>query len=616
MAMVFKSKKKSLEKIEKDINNPGPGEYLPLTFYKNININKEPFLSAIKKTFHKRENNPGPGSYYQDHTLIKYIKNIQNEKITDNNNKKYFYQSENLNDKIKEDNNEEKLGFNIKSKRFDEKLSESRKELGPGYYFPIINKYYKNKIMKIKENIFNSKQKQCPICIHLNVAPSIPDKNQKFGFDISEDGKIIPIKDPNLYKTFSGEKGDSVGPDAYEIEKKNNLYRTRPNWTLSKEIRNCYITNFDNLSKIEPQSLISTNNSDNSNNTFNNFNKSNLLSSITANKFYVDDKLNVIELSPHSINISDDSRINFQNSINFQKKTDNKNKNKYNISSSRNIFNKINDYPGPGFYIDRYKHSSFRFIEVPENRQFFGSKLRRFASMNELSDNNNKKRENISFNSNNDNKIIKSKSYIAPFLSTEKRFHVHSYEKNDYPSPSHYNIKIKKIKSFSNNNKFDSSSKRFIENKNIKWKNEIPGPGYYNPDKIRNHISTKKIIRNENKRLKENNFLYPINYDTKTIEYENKKKLNSTNLKNVTFFRCNPGNEMKKSLSSKNIGPSSEYYYHDKKYQYKQIFPPFNISKEKKLEFIKNNDIKIGPGQYNLNSYFDWNKKTYNISYL
>ena len=79
-----------------------------------------------------------------------------------------------------------------------------------------------------------------------------------------------------------------------------------------------------------------------------------------------------------------------------------------------------------------------------------------------------KKRENISFNSNNDNKIIKLKSYIAPFLSTEKRFHVHSYEKNDYPSPSHYNIKIKKIKSFSNNNKFDSSSKRLIENKNIK----------------------------------------------------------------------------------------------------------------------------------------------------
>lgn len=615
MAMVFKSEKKSLEKIEKSIYSPGPGEYLPLTIYKDININKEPFLSSIKKTFHKKENNPGPGSYYQDDTMIKCLKNIQNEKITDNN-KKYFYQPKNSNDK-----NEEKLGFNIKSKRFDEKISELKKEPGPGYYFPIINKYYKNKIKKIKEDEFNSKQKQSPIYIHLNIAPSIPNKNQKFGFDISEDGKIIPIKDPNLYKTFSGEKGDSVGPDAYEIEKKNNLYRTRPNWTLSKEIRNCYITNFDNLSKIEPpQSLISTNNSDHSNSnntfsTFNNFNKSNLLSSITANKFYVDDKLNVIELSPHNINISDDSGINFQKSIYFQKKTENYNKSisSNNISSSRNIFNKINDYPGPGFYIDRYKHSSFRYIEVPENKQFFGSKLKRFASMNEISDNN-KKRENISFNG---NKVVKSKSYIAPFLSTEKRFHVHSYEKNDYPSPSHYNIKIKKIKSFSKNDKFDSSSKRFLEYKNIKWRNDIPGPGYYNPDKIRKHISTKKIIKNENKKHKESpNYINYINYDSKTIEYENKKKLNSTNLKNVTFFRCNPSNEMKKSLSSKNIGPSSEFYYHDKKYQYKQIFPPFHISKEKKLEFVKNNDIKIGPGQYNLDSYFDWNKKTFNISYI
>ena len=98
MAMVFKSEKKSLEKIEKSIYSPGPGEYLPLTIYKDININKEPFLSSIKKTFHKKENNPGPGSYYQDDTMIKCIKNIQNEKITDNN-KKYFYQPKNSNDK-------------------------------------------------------------------------------------------------------------------------------------------------------------------------------------------------------------------------------------------------------------------------------------------------------------------------------------------------------------------------------------------------------------------------------------------------------------------------------------------------------------------------------------
>ena len=602
MAMVFKSEKKLFERIKKNIENPGPGEYLPITIYKNININKEPFLSTIKDTFQKRDNNPGPGSYYQDEILIKYIKNIQNEKIADNNNKKYLYQKKEM-----KDNNDGKLGFNIKSKRFEK---ESRKEPGPGYYFPIINKYYKNKIKKIKEDEFNSKQKQCPLYIHINIAPSIPNKNQKFGFDISEDGKIIPIKDPNLYKTFSGEKDDSVGPDAYEIEKKNNLYRTRPNWTLSKEVRNCYITNFDNLSKIEAQSLISTNNSDNSNSTFNNFNKSNLVSLITANKFYVDDKLNVIELSPY--NISDDSRISFQKSINFIKKVDNNKSNIIKKSSSRKIFNKIN-YPGPGFYIDRFKHSSFKNIKVPENNQCFGSKIRRFDSINEIYD---KKREGISLNLVNDKKDVKSKSYIAPFYSTEKRFHINSYDRNDYPSPSHYNIQIKKIKSFSNNNKFDSSSKRFIENKSIKWKNDIPGPGYYNPDKIRKHISTKKFIRNEKKEFKEKNFLYPINYDIKTIEYKNKKKLNSTNLKNVTFFRCNPSNEMKKSLSSKNLGPSSQYYYHDKKYQYKQIFPAFNKSQEKKIEFIKNCDLKIGPGQYNLNSYFDWNKKSYNISYI
>lgn len=617
MAMVFKSEKKLMEPISKNNEKPGPGEYLPQTIYKKIHTNKEPFLSTINGTFNKRDENfPGPGSYYQDHTLIKYIKNIQNEKISDNNNKKSALQSikNNQNNLPKGENNKnnniENLGFNIKAKRFEYK--KELNEPGPGYYFPEINKYYKNKLIKIKEDEFNSKQKQkYNLYAQFNLGPTIPSKNQKFGFDILENGKIVAKKDPNLYKTFSGEKGDTVGPGTYEIEKKNELYKTRPHWTMSKEVRNCYITNYENLSKIE--SLRSTNQSDNSNNFNNN---SNLLSTITANKFYVDEKLNVIELSPYNISNISISNYNYDINNNKSNNLNNiNNKEKYKKISSRDVFKIKNNNPGPGFYIDRFKNSSFNIKSVPESKQFFGSKLERFHNINKSYDNNFGEDSHIV----NDNKIIKSKSYLgfAPFSSMEKRFQIPLYlkEKYDMPSPSHYNYsKIKKLKSFSNFDKFGTSSKRFIEEKNVKWKKEIPGPGYYNPDKTRKHISTKKIMNSnkKNNNITNSNF-YPLNYKINTIEYENNKKINLTNLKNVTFFRCNPN--IKKSSSCKNLGPPPGHYYHDKKYEVKQIIPAFNKSKEKKTEFIQEPDNKAGPGQYNLDSYFDWNKKTFNISY-
>ena len=626
MAMVFKSKKDLIEPLQKDKEKPGPGDYLPQTEDKKIHINKEPFLSTINGTFRQRNNYPGPGSYYQDDILIKYLKNIQNEKITDNNDKRE------INKNIYETRNRDKLGFNSKTKRFNIFIDSNNP--GPGYYFPKINKYYKNKLNKIKEEEYNSKQRQfMKITKEFKLIPTIPSKNQKFGFDILEDGKIIQKKDPNLYQTFSGEKGDTVGPGTYEVVKKNDLYKTRPIWTMSKDVRNCYITNWENLSKIEPPpSLISTNHSDHSSN----FNNSNLLSSITANKFFVDDNLNVKELSPYNISnysISNyDSQTNFNNNsfMNFanftHKKLNTNNKpitnnlyynEKYKKIPSRQIYN-IKNTPGPGFYIDRFKHSSFRFKSVPENKQFFGSRLERFYNINKSYD-----YYNYIDDSYADENKTKSNSFnsLAPFTCKDQRFKTPYYlrEKFENPSPFDYNNnKMKKTKSFSNFEKFNTSQKRFIEEKNVKWRNDLPGPGYYNPDKIRKHISTKKIINPINKKSNKdkslNIYINPINYKINTIEYLNNRKTNSTNLKNVTFFRCNP--KINKSSSCGNIGPSPGAYYKEKKYEYKQIMPPFNSSSEKKVEIKRKSDINVGSGQYNHDSYFDWHKKSFNISYV
>ena len=62
-----------------------------------------------------------------------------------------------------------------------------------------------------------------------------------------------------------------------------------------------------------------------------------------------------------------------------------------------------------------------------------------------------------------------------------------------------------------------------------------------------------------------------------------------------------------------NLGPG--YYYKEKKTVRKQMFPPFNQSDRKwKNQYV--GEFLTGPGQYNTDSYFNWNKKTYNINFV
>ena len=48
---------------------------------------------------------------------------------------------------------------------------------------------------------------------------------------------------------------------------------------------------------------------------------------------------------------------------------------------------------------------------------------------------------------------------------------------------------------------------------------------------------------------KDEHYTDRINYKIKTIEFENNKKVSSTNLKNVSFYRTNSNPHLKKSLS-------------------------------------------------------------------
>ena len=113
MAFVFKTERE-LDKI-KSSNSLGPGEYLPLTEARKYTINKEPFLSSTKEHPPKINDVPGPGAYYHDETLIKYLKNIQNEKISEQNDKVHLIAK---GGSVDLHPNTEKIGFNSKTKRF------------------------------------------------------------------------------------------------------------------------------------------------------------------------------------------------------------------------------------------------------------------------------------------------------------------------------------------------------------------------------------------------------------------------------------------------------------------------------------------------------------------
>ena len=619
--MVFKSKKETSEIIKKDLYHPGPGDYLPITIKNKSN---QKFSSTGRENFYPRNFNPGPGQYFK----IEKPKNKKPEKKSNKETKskinfeniKELFEDSDTDDKKPE----EKLGFNIKAIRF---ISSKDKieQPGPGKYFPDINKFYKtNFINKIKYNYKPRKVNKNQAKYKL--IPSIPSKDQKYGFNILEDGNIVPKKAPNFNQTFTGVKGDTVGPGSYEMDKSNELYKTRPKWTISRDTKSTF-------------SLLSTNLSDNSRFLDN----SNLLSSITANKFFIDDNLKIKELSTYNVSSNSFASHSNSNYFNNLNKSENehelieklKNKNFYfkriPLSyTSNGFFNKekkenrkkkfsrltfkINTNPGPGFYIDRFKNSSFNCKSVPESYQFFGSNSKRFNYKNILKD------ERDTINSADEREEIKQKKIkqlLTPFSTSEEKLKPPYIliEKSSMPSPANYfPQKIKKIKSFSNFMKFGSSAKRFIEKKEVKWKKEVPGPGTYNPEKIKSHINTRKMIKT-NDYINNKNEIYidRLNYKIKTIEFENYKKSSLTNLKVATFYRTNP--TLKESNSCKNINPPPGLYYVDKLYKPKQIIPPFNSSSSKQLVLFPSKTINVGPGQYKNDSYFDWNKKTFNITF-
>jgi hypothetical protein len=632
MAFVFKAEREVSNERVKTNNDLGPGEYLPLTEYRRYTVNKEPFLSSNKKVFLKINDVPGPGAYYHDEVLIQYLKNIQNEKISEQNDKVHLIAK---GGNIDLHPNSEKIGFNSKSKRF--KISNEDKTPGPGQYFPKIKR--KDKASKLREEELFSKQKiQIKKVNEFQRIPTIPSKIQEFGFEILDNGSLVQKQNPDMYKTFSGEKGDTVGPGSYEIEKPNNWHKTGTEWSKLKVQRDFYKK--DKTGKNSSTCLTSTNYSETGNtNTKTSFYSPNS----TTNNFNENIKISEPETGENNDikikkNRSFDKNIFKCRILNCQRFNGKK-------IHKKETFETViqGNYPGPGYYYDPYKTSSFRFKPAPEFKQFFGSKLERFYKFRGF-DNQLGPGEYFE-------KIMnKTSTGFAPFSTTANRFYSSFLPsgKKDIPGPGEYTLRSftvspngRKTQSTSPKGKFGSNEKRFVDIVNTKWKYCVPGPGYYNPEEIKTHafrpfntfyktnfynihknknLPIKKISRDSNKLIKEK--APPIglyNPDMAfTIDYKNKKKVFETKNNKVAFDTTyNKKKKHKKSISYNNINIGPGYYYHEKVNKNLRPSPQFHIPEnESKNKWFTNSNSNIGPGQYDINNYFDWNKKSFNINFV
>lgn len=652
MAFVFKSER-MWNIIKTQTENIGPGEYLPQTEVKQVKINKKPFLSGTKRNSTQKNDFPGPGAYYQDKTLINYLKNIQNEKIAEQNDK-ILLLSKGKN--IVLQGNAEKLGFSIKEKRF--KINNETNFPGPGFYFVknIIGK--KKSSIKSAENPIeiNNKLKKIRRQEFLLI-PSIPAKNQMFGFDITEKGDLIQKKDPDMYKVFRGEKGDCVGPGNYEIEKPNHWLKTGTEWSKFKTTRDSNGKKKENEKNInECLSMSTTRYSDSLGKSWFFF----------GNRFYNNNKDNLSKTMYSLKNNFNISKVNDNNNVKILNKNimnsrivkikENNKKNGIRKDIFENIIKR--NEPGPGYYYNQNTFLGFKTQEFPEYKQFFGSKVERFGKIKVNSFvgpgsyfiNDNKKNIDNNVNNSSNSKqsfIFKGKmsstiENFVPFNLGEERFSKSQGQKGDIPGPGQYKIrgifsanKIKIRKIYKRLNNFGSSEKRFPDRGNTKLEYETPGADSY----LKKHSKLEKLMLFSNtNNLYRSRYISHVKKDNKkilikkrksdsvppvglyhpemiyTIDYNNKKKITqSREIEGVAFESRVNRKSLKKSQTGNNIGPG--YYFNEKVIKNLQKYPPFNQSCKKRNK--DSSDIMInGPGQNNIDSYYDWNKKTFNITFI
>jgi hypothetical protein len=599
MAFVYRGERR-IQMSANELNEVGPGQYLSQDLIKpSKNQSKAPFnINTYRDHKLKKLDVPGPGSYEYDDKYEKFSKLIskQNEKEII----EPFYKS--VENKFATKNSpffstdKKEPGFGSKLTRF--KIIQSKNQVpGPGHY-------------ELHDNLkrkSNSPPKQTnKTTINLLGSPnrilSIPSKNNCFGYNIRETGIPFMNEDPDKNLRYKGVIQDSVGPGSYDISKVNSWFKNSIDWSRS-------------ANKILNRSL------DNLNSTMiNSYDMHTLENNVkdieATNKRTVE-----------KMKYKKGKEKIFKQIAEKRRELLNLNKS---VKDSESLVDKIinKETPGPGYYFfDEENKANFR----PEQFQVFGSSSPRFPldKMGEVSNNN---EVGPGYYFNDDSKFekmkvqqIRDKMGIQMIKKKEggqaEKSKKEKLEVEMKLGPGIYNPEVNIKKPITNVSHFGSLEKRFIhKNKEIE---SSPGPGSYldQSNWIRNkqmYLKREMIRRYEKDanplldRQEELQIPGVGSYDPDKILSVGYKVAQKTNQYQSAIAPFSSMQRRFEEFKNDNIGPGQ--YYKEKKVDIGQVYPPFRVGDRKDREDIK--QPVPGPSDYSKSSYFDWNKKSYNILYL
>jgi len=194
-----------------------------------------------------------------------------------------------------------------------------------------------------------------------------------------------------------------------------------------------------------------------------------------------------------------------------------------------------------------------------------------------------------------------------------------------YSPESLFNLKKLKIKNLSKTINFNNKEERKPSYIEI---NENPGVGEYDTTgEYKNFIEKNMDLQKSNRNKERNdqkimmeNYKKKLKKRERTIirldyvdteEYRKRKLfMNSNNVFKPPFNSAVPKFKPEKKIDV-DIPFIEDTNYHKKEMNHKNV--PF-LSKAKRWDKEKN-DVKSGPGSYEQRSFFDWNKKSFNVQY-
>jgi len=588
-----------------------------------------PFGStSIKATLNHPEisNDPGPGSYDID-------LNINKNLLSPGDNSNKFFITGDTRFKTK-DNHVPGVG---EYELINTSLNNNNKN--------ILTPKKINKNIRITSHDFKSPRR----------IPSIPDKDTKFGFVEDKEGKMEIIKDPYKNQKFDGTRSNSIGPDRYNtiLIKHNNAmdWKKAAKKTLElSKIKNKTDEFYDNYKYVNNLTNNSSNNNFDVLSEFYNYTyktEGDVINSNNKKNQRVLNYKNSFTNRSTKSNLYNKNRIYKNENLGFKDHHDTS----YIDLTSIPIRKKTKVItPGPGAYDPNI--GNFNFEPKRNKFQNFGTyvsrnmfPIQRIKNSKNFLDKNNiykAKNNNKSFDDKNKlNKFVRSLHNLKINLLKEQAMKIKKEKENivgpgSYSPDLYFNIG-NTINAYSKNNNNSRIEKKDDRNPIYISINENPGVGEYDvmgeikkeidyflymkrskENKAKNDLKLKmENIRKNIKKKKEKKEIIIRKEYKDTEEYKIRQQFINNNYR-PAFASAEPKFKEIGKKDDTNIGVGSyNLLYPEKKVT--QIKIPFlsGAKKWSNSNFNKSNELNpnVGPGTYEQKSFFDWNKKSFNVQY-